>query len=65
MVSKLCLQYEGIVCFHQQYSKAVQDTTEWVDGTHSTVLMWSDDNQERINLHANLEKLKVTEVHRG
>jgi nesprin-1 len=54
-------QYEGIVCFHQQYVKAVQDTTEWTDGTHSTVIMWSDENQERINLHANLEKLKVNQ----
>lgn len=51
-------QYEGIVCSHQQYVKAVQDMTEWVDGALNTVNMWSDENQERINLHANLEKLK-------
>ncbi|ODN01313.1 Nesprin-1 [Orchesella cincta] len=51
-------QYEGIVCCHQQYVKAVQDMTEWVDGALNTVNMWSDENQERINLHANLEKLK-------
>lgn len=53
-------QYEGIVCCHQAYVKAVQEATEWVDGTTATVLMWSDENQERMNLHANLEKLKVT-----
>lgn len=51
-------QYEGIVCCHQQYVKAVQDMTEWADGALNTVNMWSDENQERINLHANLEKLK-------
>lgn len=51
-------QYEAIVSAHQAYVKAIQDTTEWMDGTHSTILMWSDDNQERINLTTNLEKLK-------
>lgn len=61
-VQQFVEQYEGIVCFHQQYVKAVQDTTEWIDGTHNTVIMWSDENQERINLHANIEKLKVTKL---
>jgi hypothetical protein len=44
---------------HQQYSKAVMDTQEWLDATHNTVLLWGDLDLERISLHTNLERLKV------
>ncbi|XP_071454288.1 muscle-specific protein 300 kDa-like [Hetaerina americana] len=51
-------QYEAIVSDHQQYSKAVMDTQEWLDATHNTVLYWEDTDLERISLLANLERLK-------
>lgn len=52
-------QYEEFVCTHQQYVKAVQDMMEFTEATHSTINLWNDENQDRINLNANLEKLKV------
>lgn len=52
-------RYEAIVSDHQQYSKAVMDTQEWLDATHNTVLLWGDMDLERISLHTNLERLKV------
>ena len=52
-------QYEGFVCNHQQYMKAVEDFTEWVEGTQSAVITWGDDSQERTILQAHLERLKV------
>jgi nesprin-1 len=55
-------RYEAIVSDHQQYSKAVMDTQEWLDATHNTVLLWSDMDLERISLHTNLERLKVSGV---
>ncbi|XP_068085330.1 muscle-specific protein 300 kDa [Anabrus simplex] len=51
-------RYEAIVSDHQQYSKAVMDTQEWLDATHNTVLLWGDTELERISLHTNLERLK-------
>ncbi|CAG7726205.1 unnamed protein product [Allacma fusca] len=51
-------QYEGFVCNHQQYMKAVEHFTEWVDGTQSAVVTWGDDSQERTILQAHLERLK-------
>ncbi|GLH12194.1 Uncharacterized protein GBIM_16929 [Gryllus bimaculatus] len=50
--------YEAIVSDHQQYSKAVMDTQEWLEATHNTVLLWGDTELERISLHTNLERLK-------
>jgi nesprin-1 len=55
-------RYEAIVSDHQQYSKAVMDTQEWLDATHNTVLLWGDMDLERISLHTNLERLKVNRV---
>jgi hypothetical protein len=52
-------RYEAIVSDHQQYSKAVMDTQEWLDATHNAVLLWGDMDLERISLHTNLERLKV------
>ena len=51
-------KYEAIVSDHQQYSKAVLETQEWLDATHSTVEMWGQITSENITLRANLEKLK-------
>lgn len=51
-------KYESIVSDHQQYSKAVLETQEWLDATHNTVDMWGHCNNEHITLRANLEKLK-------
>lgn len=53
-------QYEEIVSNHQQYSKAVMEAQEWFDATHNTVLLWGDTDLERISLHTNLERLKVS-----
>lgn len=53
-------QYEVIVSNHQQYSKAVMEAQEWFDATHNTVLLWGDTDLERISLHTNLERLKVS-----
>lgn len=55
-------RYEAIVSDHQQYSKAVMDTQEWLDATHNTVLLWGDMDLERISLHTNLERLKVKSI---
>jgi len=44
---------------HQQYSKAVMDTQEWLEATHNTVLLWGDTDLERILVHTNVERLKV------
>jgi len=55
-------RYEAIVSDHQQYSKAVMDTQEWLDATHNTVLLWGDMDLERISLHTNLERLKVMRI---
>ena len=51
-------RYEAIVSDHQQYSKAVLETQEWLDATHNTVEMWAHPTHEHITLRANLEKLK-------
>lgn len=53
-------RYEAIVSDHQQYSKAVLDAHEWMDATHNTVVLWSDVDLERISLHSNLDRLKVS-----
>lgn len=57
---KLVEQYEVFVSDHQKYSKAVQDTNEWMSATHHTVAAWGDLDQERVSLHSNLERLKVS-----
>ncbi|XP_039285327.1 nesprin-1-like [Nilaparvata lugens] len=51
-------RYEAIVGDHQQYTKAVMETQEWLDATHNTVLLWGDLDLERISMHTNLERLK-------
>lgn len=51
-------RYEGIVSDHQQYSKAVLDTHEWIDATHNAVILWGDTELERVSLHTNLDRLK-------
>ncbi|EZA53954.1 Nesprin-1 [Ooceraea biroi] len=51
-------RYEGIVSDHQQYSKAVLDTHEWLDATHNAVSLWGDVELERVSLHTNLDRLK-------
>lgn len=51
--------YEGIVSDHQQYSKAVMETQEWLEATNSTIMLWGDSDLERISLHSNIERLKV------
>ncbi|KZC10894.1 Nesprin-1 [Dufourea novaeangliae] len=50
-------RYEGIVSDHQQYSKAVLDTHEWLDATHNAVILWGDTELERVSLHTNLDRL--------
>lgn len=52
-------KYEAIVSDHQQYSKAVMASNEWMDATHNTVLLWGDTDLEKISLLSNLERLKV------
>lgn len=51
-------KYEAIVSDHQQYSKAVMASNEWMDATHNAVLMWGDTDLEKISLLSNLERLK-------
>ncbi|KAG7206621.1 hypothetical protein KM043_000301 [Ampulex compressa] len=51
-------RYEGIVSDHQQYSKAVLDTHEWLDATHNAVILWGDVELERVSLHTNLDRLR-------
>ena len=51
-------RYEAIVSDHQQYSKAVLDTHEWLDATHNTVNLWGDAEIERVSLHTNLDRLR-------
>ncbi|XP_054006700.1 muscle-specific protein 300 kDa isoform X2 [Hylaeus anthracinus] len=51
-------RYEGIVSDHQQYSKSVLDTHEWLDATHNAVILWGDTELERVSLHTNLDRLK-------
>ncbi|XP_063222936.1 muscle-specific protein 300 kDa isoform X4 [Bacillus rossius redtenbacheri] len=51
-------RYEAIVNDHQQYSKAVMETQEWLEATHNTVLLWGDTELERLSLHTNLERLR-------
>ncbi|KAK2588097.1 hypothetical protein KPH14_004158 [Odynerus spinipes] len=51
-------RYEGIVSAHQQYSKAVLDTHEWLDATHNAVNLWGDTELERVSLHTNLDRLQ-------
>nr|XP_050869210.1 muscle-specific protein 300 kDa [Vespula vulgaris] len=51
-------RYEGIVSDHQQYSKAVLDTHEWLDATHNAVNLWGDTELERVSLHTNLDRLQ-------
>ena len=51
-------QYEGIVSDHQQYSKAVFETQEWLEATQHQVEMCDESHCDHITLHANLEKLK-------
>lgn len=55
-------RYEGIVSDHQQYSKAVLDTHEWLDATHNAVSMWGDAELERVSLHTNLDRLKNLQI---
>ncbi|XP_059468655.1 muscle-specific protein 300 kDa isoform X2 [Neocloeon triangulifer] len=50
--------YEAIVSDHQQYSKAVMETQEWLEATNSTMMLWGDSDLERISLHSNIERLK-------
>lgn len=52
-------RYEIIVNDHQQFSKTVSDTKEWIDSTQNTVNLLNDLDVERITLHSNLERLKV------
>jgi nesprin-1 len=59
-LQKLVEQYEGIVSDHQQYSKAVLETLEWLEATNSAIELWGDHATERITLHTNLERLKVS-----
>lgn len=54
---KFVEKYEGIVSDHQQYSKAVLDTHEWLDATHNAVNLWGDIELERVSLHTNLNRL--------
>lgn len=54
----VCYRYEAIVSDHQQYSKAVLDTHEWLDATHNAVSLWSDAEIERVSLHTNLDRLR-------
>ncbi|XP_014483634.1 PREDICTED: nesprin-1 isoform X6 [Dinoponera quadriceps] len=56
--TKFVEKYEGIVSDHQQYSKAVLDTHEWLDATHNAVSLWGDVELERVSLHTNLDRLK-------
>ncbi|XP_018395829.1 PREDICTED: nesprin-1 isoform X2 [Cyphomyrmex costatus] len=56
--TKFVERYEGIVSDHQQYSKAVLDTHEWLDATHNAVSLWGDVELERVSLHTNLDRLK-------
>ncbi|XP_012271233.1 nesprin-1 isoform X8 [Orussus abietinus] len=51
-------RYEAIVSDHQQYSKAVLDTHEWLDATHNAVDLWGDVELERVSLHTNLDRLQ-------
>ncbi|XP_012253400.2 muscle-specific protein 300 kDa isoform X14 [Athalia rosae] len=51
-------RYEAIVSDHQQYSKAVLDTHEWLDATHNAVNLWGDVELERVSLHTNLDRLR-------
>ncbi|XP_046474495.1 muscle-specific protein 300 kDa isoform X6 [Neodiprion pinetum] len=51
-------RYEAIVSDHQQYSKAVLDTHEWLDATHNAVNLWGDAELERVSLHTNLDRLQ-------
>ncbi|KAK3930234.1 Nesprin-1 [Frankliniella fusca] len=51
-------RYEAIVSNHQQYSKAVMETQEWLEATHHTVLLWGDTDLERISLLTNVERLR-------
>ena len=55
-------EYEGIVNNHYQYTKAVIDSSEWLIATANTVEMWGDNTLERLNLHANLERLKNLQI---
>ncbi|XP_074030429.1 muscle-specific protein 300 kDa isoform X10 [Leptinotarsa decemlineata] len=52
-------RYETIVSNHQEYSKAVLDGHEWIDGTSNTVDLLSDKDLERTSLQSNLERLKT------
>ncbi|XP_008555407.1 muscle-specific protein 300 kDa isoform X6 [Microplitis demolitor] len=51
-------KYEAIVSDHQQYSKAVLETHEWLDATHNAVSLWGDTDLERVSLHTNIDRLK-------
>jgi nesprin-1 len=55
-------EYEAIVNNHYQYTKAVIDSSEWLIATANTVEMWGDSTLERLNLHANLERLKNLQI---
>lgn len=52
-------RYEMIVSDHQQFNKAISDTTDWVGELQSNVNLWADTDVERITLCSNLERLKV------
>jgi len=47
---------------HQQYSKAVMETQEWLEATNSTIMLWGDSDLERISLHSNIERLKASKI---
>ncbi|KAK9694281.1 Spectrin repeat [Popillia japonica] len=51
-------RYETIVSDHQQFNKAIGETTEWISELHSNVYLWGDAEVERITLCSNLERLK-------
>ncbi|XP_064211053.1 muscle-specific protein 300 kDa isoform X18 [Tribolium castaneum] len=51
-------RYESIVSDHQEFSKVVTDTKEWMAATLNTVNTLGDLDLERISLHSNLERLK-------
>ncbi|KAI4462171.1 muscle-specific protein [Holotrichia oblita] len=51
-------RYETIVSDHQQFNKAIGETTEWIGELHSNVYLWGDADVERITLCSNLERLK-------
>ena len=60
--TKIVEEYEAIVNDHHQYTKAVMETTEWLNATSNTVELWGDVSLERLSLHANLERLRSLQI---